>query len=162
MQDFEKLEKMLCKELEEMSEQGKLSAGSLDVIHKLTDTVKNLKKIEMLDGEDGGEYSQRYYRDADGNSYAPRRGSRYVRGYYRDGDRSYGGHSYEGEEGGYSGTYADRDRGYSGVRRDSRGRYSRDESRDHIISRVGEMMSVATTSEEREALEKCLRALQNA
>lgn len=138
MHDFEKLEKMLEKHLEELTEQGKIaSAGSLDTIHKITDTMKNIKKIEMLCGEGEGEYSQRYMR-ADGPSYR--------RGYMRDGGYAY-------EDGSYRG-------GYSGTRRDSMGRYTRHDNHDHIISRVGEMMSVAETEEERKALEKCLRELQ--
>ncbi len=49
--------------------------------------------------------------------------------------------------------------GYSN-KRDSMGRYTRHDGRDHIIARVGEMMSVAETEDERKALEKCLRELR--
>lgn len=135
MHDFEKLEKMLEKHLEELTDQGKISsAGSLDTIHKITDTIKNIKKIEMLCGEGEGEYSQRSMR-----------GSAYRGGYMRDGGYAY-------EDGPRTGGYA--------TRRDSMGRYTRNDAHDHIISRVGEMMSVAETEDERKALEKCLRELQ--
>lgn len=61
--NMEKLRKLLCNELDEIAEQGELSAGDLETVHKLTDTVKNIDKIDML--EDDG-YSQRYEH---GNSY---------------------------------------------------------------------------------------------
>lgn len=84
------LRDMLCKELDELVRKGELGAGDLEVAHKLTDTIKNIDKIEMYEGDE--EYSERYPRDgaweADmrgtygrGSSYA-RRGSHYVRGHY--------------------------------------------------------------------------------
>ena len=54
-----KIKEMLMKELYEYEEKakkingGKLSAGDLETIHKLTDTVKNIDKIEMLEEDDG-------------------------------------------------------------------------------------------------------------
>ena len=49
------LKEKLCDELEEIARKPEMGAGDLEIIHKLTDTIKNLDKIEML--EDGG-YSQ--------------------------------------------------------------------------------------------------------
>lgn len=46
------LREMLCKELEEIVRKGDLGAGDLDIVHKLTDTIKNTYKIEMY--EDNG------------------------------------------------------------------------------------------------------------
>lgn len=46
------LRKLLCKELDEIAEKGDLGAGDLDIVHKLTDTIKNIDKIERY--EDGG------------------------------------------------------------------------------------------------------------
>ena len=90
------LRNMLCEELDELARKGDLGAGDLEIAHKLTDTIKNIDKIEML--EDDG-YSQRRYSQAGdweadmrgtygkGSSYA-RRGTHYVRGHYsRDGAR---------------------------------------------------------------------------
>lgn len=79
------LKDMLCAELDEIGKKGEMSAGDLETVHKLTDTIKNIDKIVML--EDDG-----YSRDGDwsanmrgnygrGSSYA-RRGSHYVRGHY--------------------------------------------------------------------------------
>ena len=58
MADMHKLKEMLHKELREYERKGELSAGSLDVIHKITDTIKNIDKIEML--EQYGESDESY------------------------------------------------------------------------------------------------------
>lgn len=93
------LRNMLCDELDELARKGELGAGDLEIAHKLTDTIKNIDKIEML--EDDGysrdeNYSRRYFRDGDWQSGMrgaydrdmsnARRGTHYVRGHYsRDG-----------------------------------------------------------------------------
>ena len=90
MKAMYELRDMLCKELDELARKGELGAGDLEIAHKLTDTIKNLDKIERLEDDDG--YSGRYSRDGNweadmrgtygrGSSYA-RRGSHYVRGHY--------------------------------------------------------------------------------
>ena len=93
------LRNMLCDELDELARKGELGAGDLEIAHKLTDTIKNIDKIGMM--EDDG-YSERYSRDGDysrggdwhadmrgtygrGSSYA-RRGTHYVRGHYSRAD----------------------------------------------------------------------------
>lgn len=94
MRDWHELKEMLCKELEEYSRKGKMSAGDLETIHKLTDTIKNIDKIEMLEEDDGHSYTGtmpggRIGMDrGDGNSY--RRQRRDSRGRYsREGGYSY-------------------------------------------------------------------------
>ena len=100
MEYMYELKDKLCKELDEIARKPEMGAGDLEIIHKLTDTIKNLDKIEML--EDGG-YSQAGYRDGGssynrGSSYA-NRGKHYVRGHYsRDGYSNEG----RGSRGGYS------------------------------------------------------------
>lgn len=76
-----KIKNMLFDELRKYEQKGELSAGSLDVIHKLTDTIKNIDKIEMLEGEEGRSGRDMRIYDDDGGSYA-RRGMHYVRGHY--------------------------------------------------------------------------------
>lgn len=137
MEYMNKIKKMLCKELEEYAEQKSLSASDLEMIHKLTDTIKNLDKIEMLENEDG--YSEHYPYEDMGSSYA-RRGTHYVRGHYSRGtDRNYPGH--------YDNEYARR--------------YSRDEAKDKIMSKLGEMMDGADPNE-REALKKAMQEIERA
>lgn len=134
MEYMEKIKRMLCKELEEYGEQKSVSASDVEMIHKLTDTIKNLDKIEML--EDDG-YSGHYPMYDDGVSYA-RRGTHYVRGHYsRDMDK---------------GDYSDR-------RYDRR--YSKDEAKDHMMNKLGEMMRDADPNE-REALEEAMRKIERA
>ena len=85
------LRNMLCDELDELARKGDLGAGDLEIAHKLTDTIKNIDKIEMME-DDGysrdGDYSRGGDWQADmrgtygrGSSYA-RRGTHYVRGHY--------------------------------------------------------------------------------
>jgi uncharacterized protein Yka (UPF0111/DUF47 family) len=74
------LKDMLCKELEEYGEKGELSAGALDIVDKLTHTIKNLDKI--IDNYD--DYSGRMsYRGrsygTDGMYRYARRSDRYSR-----------------------------------------------------------------------------------
>lgn len=91
------LREMLCKELDEYNRDAKngLNERALDTVHKLTDTIKNIDKIMMLED---GDYSRTGEWEADmrgsygrtenynrGNSYA-NRGRHYVRGHYSRGD----------------------------------------------------------------------------
>lgn len=89
------LKEMLCKELDEIAKKGEMSAGDLETVHKLTDTVKNIEKIMYIDDNgysmDGdwrssGTYARDGMRmDDRGMSYA-NRGRHYVRGHYSRGD----------------------------------------------------------------------------
>ena len=91
------LREMLCEELDEYNRDAKngLNERTLDTVHKLTDTIKNIDKIMMLED---GDYSRAGELEADmrgnygrtenynrGNSYA-NRGRHYVRGHYSRGD----------------------------------------------------------------------------
>ena len=80
MQKMEELRDMLCEELDKITKKGELSAGSLDVVDKITHSIKSIDTIMAMNGYSNG-YSNR-------NSYARRRDSmgRYSRdyGYSRD------------------------------------------------------------------------------
>lgn len=82
---MEDLRRLLCDELDEIARKGELGAGDLDIAHKLTDTIKNIDKIEML--EDGTDYSQTREWEADmrGASNASSR-RHLVRAHYSRGD----------------------------------------------------------------------------
>ena len=43
------LKEKLCEELDEIARKPEMSAGDLEAAHKLTDTIKNIDKIEMLE-----------------------------------------------------------------------------------------------------------------
>ena len=142
MKHLEKLKEALCEELDKFAKSGDITVNSLEKIHKLTDTIKNIDKIMMLE-EDGG-YSEGYMGDGMmyGSSYA--RGRRYAK---RD---SMGRYS---KDGGYS-----EDDEYS-ERRIGRG-YSRDDATDWMMTRLGEMMSETDDPKQRETLKKCMRELE--
>ena len=136
MKHLEKLREALCEELDKFAKSSDITVNSLEKIHKLTDTIKNIDKIMML--EEGGSYSEEMY----GGSYA--RGRRYAK---RD---SMGRYSSDGD---YS-----EDDDYS-ERRMGRG-YSRDEATDRMMTRLGEMMSETDDPKQRETLKKCMRELE--
>lgn len=78
MRTLKELREKFCEELDEIARKGELNAGDLETVHKLTDTIKNIDKICMLE-EDGG-----YSRDGEWTA----------RGLYDDGRTYGGGHSY--------------------------------------------------------------------
>lgn len=129
MKYLEDLREAACKELERFAKGGEITANNLDKIYKLTDIIKNIDKIEMLED---GDYSEDWAGEGriHGTSYA--RGRR------------------------------------GNVKRDSMGRYSRDErdysrgdAKEHMLDRLGEMMDDADPKE-REALKECIRAIERA
>ena len=95
MKSMEDLREMLCEELHNITEQGEITSGSLEIIDKLTHSIKSIDTIMAM--EESGYSNDRGYSRYDG-SY------RYDDGYSR------------------RGSYA-RGRG-SNARRDSMGRYS--------------------------------------
>ena len=151
------LKDLLCAELEDYAEKGKksgkMSMGDLDSIHKLTDTVKNILKIDMLDGESG--YSEDGAYIGEGRIYGTSydgydRGASYARGRGRYAKRD--------SMGRYS-----RDDGY--MRRDVRGMrdgYSRDDGKAYMMEQLEDMMEDAENPAEKEALRRCMEALKRA
>ena len=151
------LKDLLCAELEDYAEKGKksgkMSMGDLDSIHKLTDTVKNILKIDMLEDETG--YSEDGAYMGEGHIYGTSydgydRGTSYARGRGRYAKRD--------SMGRYS-----RDDGY--MRRDGRGMrngYSRDDGKAYMMEQLEDMMEDAENPAEKEALRLCMEALKRA
>ena len=162
-----KIKEMLMKELKEYEKKGNISMNSLDIIHKMTDTIKNIDKIEMLEesGYSENSYGRGYSRDGgewraegsynDGNSYRgassyegdssyARRGQHYVRGHYSRDNRQ-GDYSQDG--------YSERD-GYSR-------NYSRDEGKDMMMKKIDKMLGEAKTPSERELIKQCIEVIEN-
>ncbi len=171
------LKDLLCAELEDYAEKGKksgkMSMGDLESIHKLTDTVKNILKIDTLTEELGysedGHYmgEGRIYGTSYESGYSERGGSSYARGrgrnarrdsmgrYSRDGGMSYDDDmSYaRGGRGGNRGG----SRGYS-----REGGYSMDDAKEMMVERIEDMMEMAETPAQKEALKRCMQALERA
>ena len=153
------LRDMLMDELEQITDRGQLTEGSLGIVQKITHSIKSIDTIIAM------EESSRESRDG----YSGRR--------YRDGSREGGtsGRRYrDGSSGEYSGRY--RDGGTSGRRRrDSMGRYadgssgaysgdgysgrySRDEAKDKMIEELEGMMGDVSPQAQK-AIEKAIHAL---
>ena len=150
MEYIEKIKKMLCKELDEYAMKSKLTMSDLQPVHLMTDIIKNLDKIEMLeDGDSYDGYSEmREYPYMGGSSYARGRG-RYAK---RD---SMGRYSSEGGSYDDGSSYDD----YSEARMDRR--YSRDDAKDHLINKINEAMEKADPNE-REILKDAMRKIERA
>lgn len=160
MHYMEDLKDLLCAELEDYAEKGKkagkMSMGDLESIHKLTDTVKNILKIDMLEEESG--YSEDGHYMGEGRIYGTS---------YDDEMRRGGGYSYARGRGRYAkrdsmGRYS-RDDGY--MRRDVRNMrdgYSREEGKAYMMDQLEDMMEDAEKPAEKEALRRCMEALKRA
>lgn len=125
MKYIDELREAACKELERFAKNGEITSTNLDKIHKLTDTIKNLDKIEMLENEN---YSGDWI--GEGRMY----GTSHARGRYDN------------------------------VKRDSMGRYSRDDdypqdAKNEMLNKLGEMMNGADPNE-REALRRAMREIE--
>ena len=124
------LKDMLCEELEEYADKGKLDMGGLEIVDKLAHAIKNIDKI--IDKEDG--YSERRYSE---------------RGMYEGNYRGSYGDSY-----GRDGYSTRRGRGRN-ARRDSMGRYASADMRMEIER----LMDEAPDEETRMKLERFMQSM---
>ena len=115
MHELKDLKEKFHEELRKIARKSDLSAGDLETVHKLTDTIKNIDKICM--SEDDG-YS---------------------------GDGEYYGRS---------------NNSYAGRRRDSMGRYSRDGSKENMLSKLENMLDNADTEKTKLAIRRCINELE--
>lgn len=153
MHTYYELKDMLKKELDQIVKKGELSAGSLETIDKLLNSIKNACKITMYEeyAEDGYSYADS---DMDMSNYSYARGGN-GRGRGSNANRdSMGRYSSEG--------------GYSNARsgRDGRGGYSRrgysydDGEKQEKVEMLREMMNEVGSEEERRALQKIIRRME--
>jgi hypothetical protein len=147
MKHIEELKETIKRELEKFAKQGDVSVNTLEKIHKLSDTYKNLCKIEMLEEESemGG------HSEARGG-----RGGSYMHGSSYDDDMMYSERRGRGRN-------AKRDSmgRYSSEGGSYEGGYSRHDAKDWMMSQLGEMMEDADPKE-REALKECMRSIERA
>ena len=158
MHYMEDLKDLLCAELQEYAENGKrsgkMSKADIEVIDTVLNSVKNIYKIDKYKEETEG-YSEDGHYMGEGRIYGTSydgydRGTSYARGRGRYAKRD--------SMGRYS-----RDDGY--MRRDGRGMrdgYSRDDGKAYMMEQLEDMMADAEKPAEKEALRRCMEALKRA
>ena len=132
MKELYELKDLVCDELKEYGKKGEISMGNLDVIDKLSHTLKSLETIIAMNEANGGN-----------SEYYPM-GS--YRGSYNDGG-NYSGRS----------SYA---RGRMNARRDSMGRYSRDDQMDNMVDQLRGLMDDAPNDRVRSELQKVVTKME--
>ena len=159
MRYMEDLKDLLCAELKDYAEKGKrsgeLSKADVEVIDTVLNSVKNIYKIDKYKEETEG-YSEdgtymgegRIYGTSYESGYSERGGSSYARGRGRYAKRD--------SMGRYS-----RDDGMS-YRGGMRGGYSRDEGKHYMMGELERLMEEAEKPAEKEALRRCMDALKRA
>lgn len=159
MEYIEKIKKMLCKELEEIAESGKLKTpADISMIKDLTGAIKNIGVVKMQEEESG--YSEA--RGGRGRSSYAMSGSSYDddmmyserRGRGRNAKRDSMGR-YSSEDGSSYDDYSEERYGNMGTR------YSKDDARDHLMRGLGSMMEDADPNE-REILKDAMRKIERA
>lgn len=126
---------------------GKISDGEIQKIHIITDTVKNIDKIEML--EDGGYSNASEWRgEYIGTSY----GNRPMGGYYA---RGRGRNARRDSMGRYA--YSD-----GGAYRGGMGNYPYydDGSKKEMTRKLRAMIGEASTEAERDAIRECVKTIE--
>lgn len=155
------LREMLNEELNKITKTGELNPSKLDIVDKLTHSIKSIDTICAMEEEYEDEYSEGSYAGARGRGRNARRdrmgrysreGSSYEGGSSYDGGSSYGGgSSYEGGS-----SYARGGRG--GGRRSY---YSRDEgNKQEAIQRLQELLNEASDGKVRMAIQNALEEMQ--
>lgn len=152
------LKDLLCAELKDYAEKGKrsgeLSKADVEVIDTVLNSVKNIYKIDKYKEEMEG-YSEDGHYMGEGRIY----GTSYDDGMHREGGYSYArGRRYARRDS--MGRYSRDDgmRHHGGMR----GGYSRDDAKSYMIEQIEEMMESATKPAEKEALRRCMDALKRA
>lgn len=147
MHKMEELKEMLCEELDKIAKKGELSAGSLDVVDKLTHSIKSIATImAMEEAEGGNSYAGGGYSNARGQ----RRDSmgRYSResggGSYAQGGGNRGGGNRGGGQSNAGGSYA-------------QGGYSRADAMEELVDQLREMEMSAQDEESRRMVQKWIR-----
>ena len=135
MHELYKLKDMLCEELKEYGSKSEMSAGSLEIVDKLSHAIKNLDKIiEKYEEEEEG-YSGNYMYERGGN-----RGGNYA---YARGGRGRGSNARRDSMGRYSSA---RDGGYS-----------RNDGKDEMVMQLREMMQDAPNERTRTRIQELIQ-----
>lgn len=154
MNKLHDLRDMLMRELDECSQKGEISPNSLDVIDKLTHSVKSIDTIlAMEEYGDYGEYNARR-RDSRGR-YMDGYNAGYNRNYSRDQYGEYGNDYGRDYNRGYNRSYNRDEYGRDQYGNDySRRRYSRDEAQRELMDNLRDMEMSAASEEQKKMIRK--------
>ena len=131
MHIYEDIKEMLCKELEQIVKKGELSAGSLETVDKILNSIKNAHKILMYE-----EYEDDGYARADGmDDYSMR---------HRDS----------------MGRYARREHPVYSSRGRRGGGYSYEDGKEDKIAMLKEVMNDANSDDERRIINRLIRKME--
>ena len=139
-QTYYELKEMLCRELEEITRKGELTAGSLDTVDKLTHAIKSISTIIAMEEADGESEMYPYW----GRAFQGGRGG---------GSNQRGGGGRSNQRRDARGRYSRENRG---------GGYSRDDDRDEMISELRELMQDSPDEHTRKRFQSFIRELENA
>ena len=132
----------MFEEVEAIAKKEKLTMSDLEILHKTTDTIKNIDKILMLEDQEIGHSQRGYSRD----------------GYSREGGSYDGGMSHNSYDSGNS--YGHYVRGhYSRDGGSYDGGYSRDRGRESMLQQLDSMLRGSKSEKEREYLRECMDKL---
>lgn len=137
MQEFNMVKDMVYDEIDNIARQGKLNKEAVCILGELVDILKDIGTVEMF--EEGIYVPENEYSLASGN------GDMYS---YYNGNGYNNGNSYRGGR-----TYG------SGYTRRSRGGYSREDSREHMISQLHNIMNGVQNEEDRQAVQKLINQM---
>lgn len=142
MRELRKIKENLCDFIiEEGSD--RVDQRNIEPVYMAAVAIEKLMKAEVLEEELDGGYSRESGMYGDGYSnrgYSREGGSSGRRGYSRDG--------------------ASYDDGGDSYRRDSRGRYSRDDGKKHLKEQAENMMRQASTPQEKEMARRFIELLE--
>lgn len=145
MNAMEEIREMLMAELEKCSKKGELSAGSLEVIDKLTHAIKSIDTIMAMEGasNEGGSYARG--NNARRDSMGRYSNDGYYEGSYARGNRGGGG----------SNRYGSYARGGSYERG-----YSREDAKEELAMELRDLKMDAKDSETAHMLDKWIKQLE--
>ena len=166
---YEDLCEMLEDELNDIVKKREVTQENLDWIDKLSHSIKSIKTtVAMIKAEEEGYGNSfnsydRGYSTARGGSYD------YSRGSYEDGMSNRDSYDYNRDysrdysrDGSYDGSYARRGRDGDGDGRynESRGRYSRDTSKDQMIQKLEHMMNDTMDKQDKQAIQNLIHQMR--
>lgn len=150
------LKERLCKELESYAEE-KISGSTLKEIDTLAHAIKNICKI--IEAKEEEKFYEAYARRGGSNAggSTARGGGSYRGGSYAQAGGGSSRGSYAEAGGSYEGGSYARGRG-RGARRDSMGRYSRDEE---IVAQLRELYDMANDEMQRDSIRNIIQMAES-